>query len=71
MIDAENGDWLARHVLGPDPKIKASRRGEAERLFDLAVEEERGLTVENKIRNLIAAAEQESSMPLGQLLKLL
>ena len=57
--DAENGDhrardWIARYALGPSPKVAEMGLQGALRLFQLAVDEAREKTVEEKIENRVA-----------------
>jgi hypothetical protein len=57
--DAENGDhkardWIARYALGPSPKVAEMGLQGALRLFQLAVDEAREKTVEDKIENRLA-----------------
>ena len=57
--DAENGDhkardWIARYALGPSPKVAEMGLQGALRLFQLAVDEAREKTVEDKIENRVA-----------------
>jgi len=57
--DAENGDhrardWIARYALGPSPKVAEMGLQGALRLFQLAVDEAREKTVEEKIENRLA-----------------
>jgi hypothetical protein len=57
--DAENGDhrardWIARYALGPSPKATEMGLQGALRLFQLAVDEARGKTAEDKIENRLA-----------------
>ena len=53
--DAENGDhkardWIARYALGPSPKVAEMGLQGALRLFQLAVDEAREKTVEEKTK---------------------
>ena len=57
--DAEDGDhrardWIARYALGPSPKVAEMGLQGALRLFQLAVDEAREKTVEEKIENRLA-----------------
>ena len=57
--DAEDGDhrardWIARYALGPSPKVAEMGLQGALRLFQLAVDEAREKTVEDKIENRLA-----------------
>ena len=57
--DAEDGDhrardWIARYALGPSPKVAEMGLQGALRLFQLAVDEAREKTVEEKIENRVA-----------------
>ena len=47
-------DWIARYALGPSPKVAEMGLQGALRLFQLAVDEAREKTVEDKIENRLA-----------------
>lgn len=57
--DAENGDWrarewLAKYVLGPDPRVDVISYRGALRLFELVVEEAKGHTVDDRVEGRLA-----------------
>jgi len=58
VTDAEQGDWrarewLAKHVLGPDPKVETASSWSGKRLFRLAVEEAGGRKTDDKIQQTL------------------